>query len=180
MSRPWRTTGTVERTIHASPEIIYHAIADIMSTGDRSDECRRAEWLGDLEEAVIGARFRGYNRFGLARWSRVCEIIDARPGVAFAYRTVPERWDPSRRDSTEWRYELTRQSDGTLVEHSYTIVKPPLPPFKRLYGRIFPQHRDMRPAMEYTLDALARSLERPASEGTAPRNRPVQADIAVL
>jgi hypothetical protein len=181
MSRPWLTSGAIERTIDASPETIYHAIADVTSTGDRSDECRRAAWLDDRnEQAVIGARFRGYNRSGIARWSRVCEIIDARPGIAFAFRTVPERWDPSRRDSTEWRYELTAHNGGTLVTHSYTIVKLPVPPFKALYGRIFPQHRDMRPAMQHTLDSLARSATRPATYDTSSPSHTAHADAASL
>ena len=116
------------------------------------------EWLPDgPQEPVAGARFRGYNRFRFARWSRVCEIVAAEPGAVFAFRTVPERLDPSRRDSTTWRYDLSAHPEGTLVRHSYEITMPPLRPFKAMYGVLLPHHRDMRPAMRHTLYELARS-----------------------
>lgn len=160
MSRPWRTTGSVERVIHAPADQIWRSVTDVTSTGERSDECQHVEWLPDgPDEAVVGARFRGRNRSGLARWSRVCEVVESVPGQVFAFRTVPERLDPSRRDSTTWRYELHTQHDGTLVRHSYEITRMPLRPFQLLYGILLDHHRDMRPAMAHTLDALALQLE---------------------
>lgn len=159
MARPWRTGGSVEHVIHADPETVYSVIADVTSTGERSTECRAAEWLDDGPgEPVVGARFRGHNRSRVARWSRVCEIVAAEPGEVFAFRTVPERLDPSRRDSTTWRYDLSAHPDGTLVQHSYEITVPPLRPFKAVYGVLLPHHRDMRPSMRHTLYQLARSV----------------------
>jgi hypothetical protein len=159
MAREWLRSGSVERVIDATPDAIYRTITDITSTGERSEECRKAEWLaGDSQHVVAGARFRGHNRWRLARWSRVCEVIEATAGRAFAFRTVPERWDPSRRDSTTWRYDLTPEGHQTLVRHSYEITKMPIGPFKATYGVLLPQHRDMRPAMRHTLDALAESV----------------------
>lgn len=155
MARQWLTSGSVERVIHAPAPDVYRVVTDVTSTGSRSQECRKAEWLDDsTQTAVVGARFRGHNRAGLARWSRVCEVVDARPGEAFAFRTVPERWDLSRRDSTIWRYDLVPDGDRTLVRHSYQMVQEPLRLFKLVYGRLMPHHRDMRPAMQDTLDAL--------------------------
>ena len=155
MAQPWRTSGSVELLIDGPAEALYDLITDVVTTGDRSDECHRAEWLDGADHAVVGARFRGHNRWRLARWSRVCEVIEATPGRAFAFRTVPERWDPSRRDSVTWRYDLTPHGDQTLVRHSYEITLLPMQPFRWLYGIYLPQHRDMRPAMAHTLDALA-------------------------
>jgi hypothetical protein len=155
MARPWRTSGSVELAITAPANVLYDLITDVASTGDRSDECHRAEWLDGAARAEVGARFRGHSRWRLARWSRVCEVIEATPGRAFAFRTVPERWDPSRNDSTVWRYDLLPDGDRTLVRHSYEITKMPVQPFRWLYGIYLPQHRDMRPAMAHTLDALA-------------------------
>jgi hypothetical protein len=160
MSRPWRRSGSVEQYIDAAPDDVYRAVTDVTSTGRRSDECRRVVWLDGPQEAVVGARFRGYNRSGAARWSRVCEILEARPGQAFAFRTVPERFDPTRFDSTTWRYDLVPEGSGTLVRHSYEITQPPLRPLKAVYGVLLAQHRDMRPAMQHTLDALVRDVGR--------------------
>jgi hypothetical protein len=108
-----------------------------------------------------------YDQVADVSWSRTCEIIQATPGACFAFRTVPERWDPSRNDSTIWRYTLTPDGDGTLVTHDYRIVKPPLACFKWLYGRLLPHHRDMRPHLQHTLDALARELGAPAARSSA-------------
>lgn len=159
MAPPWRTSGEVERLIDAPADDIYRVITDVTSTGERSEECRRVKWLDDSpQEAVHGARFRGYNRAGMIRWNRVCEVLEAEEGRVFSYRTVPNRIDLSRNDSTTWRYELEPHDDGTLVRHSYEITKPPMRFFKAMYGRMMSHHRDMRPAMEHTLEALDRTV----------------------
>jgi uncharacterized protein YndB with AHSA1/START domain len=171
MPHEWRYEGAVERDIDAAPERVYELIADVTTTGERSVECRSCEWLPGAPPGTVGSRFRGRNRSGLARWSRVCEVVAAEPGRRFAFRTVPERFDPTRADSTTWSYTLTPEGTGTRVTHSYRITREPVPPFKWLYGRLFPQHRDMRPQMAQTLDVLAAQLERPGGPGPAPSPR---------
>lgn len=158
-SRPWRRSGSATVTIGASADVVYERIVDVTATGERSLECRTAEWLPGAEPGTVGARFRGRNRSGLARWSRVCEVIEARPGAAFAFRTVPHRFDPSRSDSTIWRYRLEAEGDATIVTHEYEIVTLPSPLFRAVYGRLLPHHRDMRPHMAHTLEALRREVE---------------------
>lgn len=156
----WRTEGAVSVTMDAPAEAIYARIADVTSTGERSEECQGCEWLpGSVRGPVVGARFRGQNRSGLARWSRVCEITAAAPGKSFAFRTVPEQLDPTRMDSTTWAYDLEPEGSGTRVTHSYRITRFPLPPFKLLYGWILPHHKDMRPQMQHTLEALKQAVE---------------------
>lgn len=155
----WRMGGSVELLVRARPDEVYRVITDVASTGERSNECCGATWLpGGPQSAEVGARFRGRNRSHLARWSRVCEVVEAEPGRRFAFRTVPERVDLSRADSTTWRYELVPLPGGTLVRHSYEITRPPLRPFKALYGILLPHHKDMRPAMQYTLNRLAETV----------------------
>ena len=158
-ARVWRTEGAVDTFIAAPPSDVHAAVADITRTGERSPECRAAEWLPGSTPGAVGSRFRGRNRSGLARWSRVCEVTANDPGCSFAFRTVPERIDLSRRDSTTWSYTFVSEGDGTRVSHSYEITMLPLRPFWVLYGRIFPHHRDMRPQMSETLEALKKSLE---------------------
>jgi polyketide cyclase/dehydrase/lipid transport protein len=157
--RLWRTEGSVDTIIAAPPREVYAAVADITRTGERSSECRAAEWLPGSTPGQVGSRFRGRNRSGVARWSRVCEVTANDPGSSFVFRTVPERIDPSRRDSTTWSYTLAPEGDGTRVTHSYEITTLPLRPFRALYGRILPHHRDMRPQMAETLAALKAALE---------------------
>ena len=93
-------------------------------------------------------------------------MVEAEPGRAFAFRTVPERFDPTRADSTTWRYELSADGEGTRVTHSYEITKRPAAPLVWLYGKVFPQHRDMRPQMQHTVDVLRTEIEgEPTSSG---------------
>ena len=152
----WRTAGSVELMIDAPPEKLYTAITDVTSMSGRSDECRSASWLpGPQGQGQVGSRFRGRNQARLIRWSRVCEVLVADADQEFAFRTVPERFDLSRADSTTWRYQLTPTEGGTLVCHSYEITRLPRGPFKPLYAVLYPHHRDMRPAMAVTLQRLA-------------------------
>jgi hypothetical protein len=103
----------------------------------------------------------------LARWSRRCEVLRADPGVAFVFRTLPERWDVSRQDSTTWTYHLSATGDGTRVTHSYEITRLPRRPLRWIFGLLIPDHRDMRPQMAHNLAVLADQLTPP------PEDRPV-------
>lgn len=155
----YRVRGQVSLDIQASPQALYDLVADVTRIGERSPECYSAKWLPGPAPHTIGARFRGQNRKGPIRWSRVCEITTAEPGQDFAYRTIPERADLSRRDSTTWSYRFTPGNDRTRVTHSYDITQPPLRPFLALYRWLMPQHSDMRPAMSRNLAALKQIAE---------------------
>jgi hypothetical protein len=156
--RPWRTTGTVEQVVDATPAQVYALVSDVTRIGERSPECHTATWHSGVP-GTVGAVFRGRNRVGLlARWSRRCEVTAAEPGRAFAFRTLPERLDPTRRDSTTWTYRISPVDGGTRVEHSYEITLLPLRPLRAVYGIAIPDHRDMRPQMQQNLAALDRLL----------------------
>lgn len=152
--RSFRTEGTVSLHIDAAPRVLYDIVADITRTGERSPECRTCTWLPGPPPGTVGARFRGHNKAHHLRWSRVCEVVAADPGSEFAFRTVPERVDRTRRDSTIWSYTFTPERRGTLVTHSYRITLLPARPLLWLYCRIMPQHTDMRPQMLQNLEAL--------------------------
>jgi hypothetical protein len=154
-ARPWRTSGSVEVVVAANPDEVYAVISDVTRIGERSTECHTARWLPGAPAGSVGAVFRGSNRASwAARWSRRCEVAAAAPGRAFAFRTLPERLDVSRRDSTTWRYDLEPVDGGTRVRHSYEITLLPLRPMRALYGVLMPHHRDMRPQMRANLEAL--------------------------
>lgn len=150
----FRLEGTVSLFIAGSPQELYDIVADVTRIGERSPECRTCAWLPGPPPATPGARFRGRNRSGRWHWSRVCEVVTADPGVEFAYRTIPERLDRTRHDSTTWSYTFTPEGRGTRVTHSYRITTLPARPLIWLYSRIMPQHKDMRPQMLQNLEAL--------------------------
>lgn len=156
----WRAGAAASLHIAASPDAVYDRVADITRSGERSLECRSATWMAGSAAATVGARFRGRNRSGPARWSRVCEVVEAERGRRFAFRTVPERVDLTRADSTLWSYTIEPDGAGSLVTHDYRIVKwSPLPGFRHLLALLFPHHRDMTPHLEHTLRALKAELE---------------------
>jgi iron-sulfur cluster repair protein YtfE (RIC family) len=170
----FRFRGQVSLYIEAVPQGLYDVVADVTRIGERSAECHTAQWLPGPPPRTVGARFRGRNKSGGFRWSRVCEIVTADLGHAFAYRTVPERVDLSRHDSTTWAYEFTPEGTGTNVSHSYEIMRPPLRPFIAIYKRTHPHHFDMRPAMMDNLTALKQIAEAGAATGAAPQAFGVQ------
>lgn len=109
--------------IAAPAGLIYDLVADITSTGERSPECRRVEWLGDRARAVTGARFRGHNRWRGFRWSRTATILRASRGQEFAFKTEPGHG--IYHDTTTWRYQFEPTGDGaTLVTESYEFTAP--------------------------------------------------------
>ena len=155
----WRTSGAASLHIDAPADVIYQRIADVTRTGEQSLECQSAAWLPGVAPGTVGARFRGRNKSGLARWSRTCEVIEASPGRRFAFRTIPERRDFTRADSTIWAYTIEPDGTGCVVTHDYRIVKLPVRGYRHLLALLLPHHRDMRPHLEHTLRALKSQLE---------------------
>lgn len=109
--------------IAAPADLIYDIVADVTSTGDRSPECRRVEWLGESARAVKGARFRGQNRWRGFTWSRNATITAADRGHEFAFKTEPGHG--IYHDTTTWRYQFEPSGDvGTSVTESYELSAP--------------------------------------------------------
>lgn len=156
--RPWRTRAEASLLIEASPERLYDLVADVASASTRSDEVQGCVWLAaEPPPGTVGSRFRGRNRAGLFRWSRVCEVTTAVRGTEFAFRTEPERWDPLRRDSSVWGYVLEAENTGTRITHYYCLTKPPYPWLLMFYGIVMPHHRDPQPALRHTLEHLSQA-----------------------
>jgi hypothetical protein len=114
-----------EESIHiaAPAEMIYDVVADVTSTGDRSPECRRVEWLGEPAQAVTGARFRGQNRWRGFTWWRTAIITRAERGREFAFKTEPGHG--IYHDTTTGRYRFEPIANGTTeVTESYELTAP--------------------------------------------------------
>jgi len=74
-------------------------------------------------------------------------VVTATRGEQFAFRTVPEQLDPTRKDSCVWGYRFEPDGTGTRITHYYTPAQPPRPWLLTLYGILMPHHRDARPAL---------------------------------
>ena len=160
--RPWRTHAEASLLINGSPERLYDLVADVAPASTRSGEVQECVWLAGPPTGTVGSRFRGRNRAGVFPWSRVCEVTTAVRGTEFAFRAVPERFDPTRRDSSVWGYLLESDDTGTRVTHYYALTKPPYPWLLAFYGIVMPHHRDPRPALRHTLEQLRQASLTPS------------------
>lgn len=146
--------------VNAPVQHVWDVIADVTRVGEWSHECRTARWLGGAQAAAPGVRFRGRNRAGWARWSRVCEVVTVDPLREFTWRTVPTPLFP---DSTEWCLRLEPHPDGTTITQSFTVLKGPWL-LDRIYAMLIPAHRDR----DTRLGADLARIGQAASAGLAP------------
>jgi uncharacterized protein YndB with AHSA1/START domain len=136
-------TGQVEVEVSATPEQVWALLADVTRAGEWSHETQGGEWLDGASGAEPGARFRGRNRNGRTRWSRVCEVVTADAPRAISWRTVASRL---YRDSTVWTYELAPTADGCRITQRFEVVRLG-PVFDRLFYAAIPAHRDRTAAL---------------------------------
>ncbi|MCD9624783.1 SRPBCC family protein [Rhabdothermincola salaria] len=162
---PWLVGREVSVDVARPADDVYALVSDPTRIGEWSPECHTAVWLSD--ERGVGARFKGTNRSGRNRWSRVCEVVEDRPGREFAYRTVPG-FGPSA-DSSVWRFSVHPTDEGCRLTQSLQPVKPPQRWFRPIIRRSMPHHLDMREQMRATLEAIRATAE--ADTETRPRSR---------
>ena len=109
---------SAEVLIQASPQKVYEIVSNLERMGEWSPECYHCEWLDKAENAVVGARFKGWNRVGLVRWSTTCRIIAAEPGRELAWEVI----EPFGRVTTRWRYRLETSDDGCRLVESIEVL----------------------------------------------------------
>ena len=112
------TQGAVTVHVDASPECVYALVSDVTRMGDWSPETHRCRWVG-TEGPVPGARFKGHNRRGRARWSNTLVVVSAEPGHEFSFRR-----DVLPCGVCDWRYSMELEGGGTRLTESYEVVKP--------------------------------------------------------
>jgi hypothetical protein len=125
--------------VDAAVADVWGVVSDVTRIGEWSHECRAARWLGGVDGAVEGARFRGHNRAGWARWGRTCEVVSLDAPRELAWRTVPTALFP---DSTRWCIRLDGAGGGrTRITQTFEVLRAPWF-LDRLYARLIPSHRD--------------------------------------
>lgn len=115
--------------INASPAAVYALVTDIENQHRFTRECRAAGWLPPARTAAVGARFRGHNQAGKAKWSTTCTVTTAEPERAFAYRVGS---GPIRVADWAWTFEPAQ--DGCRVTETFTDLRHPV--IKWLFNRI--------------------------------------------
>jgi len=157
-----RREGEVEVLINTDTKTVYKLISDVTRTGEWSPECRRCQWLDNDQRAAVGARFRGWNRSGLVRWSRLVEVVSADPSREFTFRTLTDRFN---KDSTTWRYTLECEDGQTRLRHSYEIHALPKFPVSWIMPLLLRHHADMRPQMAETVERIKTVAEAEVAAG---------------
>ena len=114
---PSARAGSVQIHIEAPADQVWRLLADVERMGEWSPECYRVEWLDGAESpATPGARFRGWNRYGLLRWSIVCKVTSVVPNREISWTTLA-----GEREMTTWLYRLTPARAGVDVVESFTV-----------------------------------------------------------
>lgn len=153
------TSGEVSVHIDASPEEVYDLVSDITRMGQWSPETVRCKWVqGD--GAAVGARFKGYNRRGRARWSSTLEVIAGDRGREFAFGRAVLHCGVC-----DWRYRMERDDTGTTLTESYEVTKPDWAITNWLNGLMLgvdDRDLDLMEGMRTTLARIKAAAESPA------------------
>lgn len=129
-------------------------MTDVTRTGEWSPESTGCVRLDGATGATVGARFKGSNRRGRARWATTSVVTAAEPDREFAFVTG----NPAKPD-TVWRYVLEPAGDGdTRLTESFELVKP-LGAASRLLTRITTGVRDRQSDLENNVQASRAKLK---------------------
>jgi hypothetical protein len=138
---------------------LYELVSDVQRMGEWSPECRSCEWIDGATGPAVGARFKGTNRRGAARWSTKPTVRVADPGREFAFVT-----GHLGRDMTQWTYRFKAVGDGTDVTESFEMLRD-MPWYFRLADRLLmgitDRQADLRTNLEKTLGRLKAVAEAP-------------------
>lgn len=104
---PADPADAVSLRIEATPEDLYDLVADPAAMGRLSPECTGGRWLDGATGPAVGARFKGTNRRGWARWSTTNTVVVAERGREFAFET--------RQSGMRWSYRFEPDGAATVV-----------------------------------------------------------------
>ncbi len=145
-----RRSCTASVVIRAPISAVWNVISDVTRVGEWSGECQGCTWVGDANSAVPGAQFRGRNRRGSMRWTRLNEVVRAEAPHTLAWRTVARF---PYLDSTEWQLCLTEVAAETQVTETFEILRLSRA-MEGLFNVVMPAHRDRSTDLAADLDRL--------------------------
>lgn len=157
------TQGQASTDVDASPTVLYDVVSDVRRMGEWSPECRRCEWIGGATGPAVGARFKGSNRRGVARWSTKPRVVVADPGRDFAFVT-----GHLGRDMTRWSYRFESTTCGTKVTESFEMLRD-MPWYFRLADRLLMGVKDRKADLETNMGETLRRLKAAAEDGGSTR-----------
>ena len=112
------TSLSASAVVDAPPEQVWALVADVTRMGEWSPETQSCSWLDGATGPEVGARFKGSNRRGLARWATTCTVTECEPGRVFAFSVN----NPSR---STWRYSFVPSGESaTMVTETLELGRP--------------------------------------------------------
>jgi hypothetical protein len=136
--------------IDASPQRVWDIVTDIASMGQLSPECTGGRWLDGATGPAVGARFKGTNKRGIARWSTTNTVVAAEPTKEFAFET--------KQSGMRWRYVIEPDATGCTVTESragFTERPTVAKVFSKLFlGGVEGHDDELRAGMVATLERL--------------------------
>ena len=151
------TSGQASVHVDAPTEQVYDVVTDVRRMGEWSPETYKTEWLDGATGPALGARFKGSNRRGIARWSTKPRVTACERPREFSFVT-----DLLGKDQTKWTYRFEPDGDGTRVTESFELLSdtPAVIRFMDRYVmRIEDRKADLEQAMQQTLDRIKRAVE---------------------
>jgi len=109
------TRGEAAVHVDASPETVYAVVSDVTRMGEWSPETVRCEWVDGASGPAVGAKFKGSNKRGIARWSTTPTVVVADTGREFAFVVD---------DTTKWSFRCEADGGGTRLTESFEMLAP--------------------------------------------------------
>ena len=154
------TTGEVRVHVDASPDELYDMVSDVTRMGEWSPETIRCAWIDGATGPAPGARFKGTNKRGIARWSTKPEVVVADRGREFSFVTH------SIGPSTKWTYRFEpADGGGTTLSESFEALDPAskrLIWIERHVMHITDRKADLEAGMLRTLERIKAVAESPS------------------
>ena len=102
-----------------------------------------------------GAQFRGRNRRGSMRWTRLNEVTKAEPPHTLVWRTVPRF---PYLDSVEWKLILAEEGSTTRITEEFEILRLSRA-MEGVISVVMPAHRDRSADLAADLERLKSLVE---------------------
>jgi hypothetical protein len=151
------TTGEAHVWVDAPPEAVYGVVSDVTRMGEWSPETVACRWLDGATGPAVGARFKGTNKRGLARWSTKPVVVAADPGRAFVFDVGPD---------IRWTYRFEVDGTGTKLSESFEMLRDIRWYYalaERWLMRVEDRKADLERAMSETIGRIKRAAESESS-----------------
>jgi hypothetical protein len=151
------TRAEVDVHVDAPPEIVYGVVSDVTRMGEWSPETVKCEWLEGAVGPSVGARFKGTNKRGIARWSTKPTVVVADPAQEFAFEVDTD---------VRWTYRFDAEGTGTKLTESFEMLRDLRWQYafaERWLMRIKDRRADLERGMTATLERIKRVIESGAS-----------------